>query len=132
MPAIFAVSTKRTTELVNITKSVQQEVSKTGIKDGVVLVFVPHTTAAVTINEAADPSVRVDIADTINELVPWERVYGHAEGNSPAHIKSSLVGTSETVILESGRLALGTWQGIFLCEFDGPRSRQVFVKVMDG
>jgi secondary thiamine-phosphate synthase enzyme len=124
------VQTGHTTEMINITVEVQREVTRSGVKDGLVTVYVPHTTAGITINEGADPSVKEDIVDTINELVPWERVYGHAEGNSPAHIKASLVGPSEAIPLENGRLQLGQWQSIFLCEFDGPRERFIYVKVM--
>lgn len=126
------VQTNHTTEMINITAEVQREVTRSGVKDGLATVYVPHTTAGITINEGADPSVKEDIIDTINELVPWERVYGHAEGNSPAHIKASLVGPSEAIPLEDGRLQLGQWQSIFLCEFDGPRERYIFVKVMAG
>jgi secondary thiamine-phosphate synthase enzyme len=126
------VQSNHTTEMVNITAEVQREVTRSGVKDGLATVYVPHTTAGITINEGADPSVKEDIIDTINELVPWERVYGHAEGNSPAHIKASLVGPSEAIPLEDGRLQLGQWQSIFLCEFDGPRERYIFVKVMAG
>jgi secondary thiamine-phosphate synthase enzyme len=124
------VQTGHTTEMINITVEVQREVTRSGVKDGLVTVYVPHTTAGITINEGADPSVKEDIVDTINELVPWERVYGHAEGNSPAHIKASLVGPSEAIPLENGRLQLGQWQSIFLCEFDGPRERFIYVKVL--
>jgi len=126
------VQTNHTTEMINISAEVQREVTRSGVKDGLVTVYVPHTTAGITINEGADPSVKEDIIDTINELVPWERVYGHAEGNSPAHIKTSLVGPSEAIPLEDGRLLLGQWQSIFLCEFDGPRDRHVFIKVIAG
>jgi len=124
------VQTGHMTEMINITVEVQREVTRSGVKDGLVTVYVPHTTAGITINEGADPSVKEDIVDTINELVPWERVYGHAEGNSPAHIKASLVGPSEAIPLENGQLQLGQWQSIFLCEFDGPRERFIYVKVL--
>ena len=126
------VQTNKTTEMIQITTEVQRQVIASGVKEGLVVVYVPHTTAAVTINEGADPSVKNDIIDTINEIVPWKRVYGHAEGNSPAHIKTSLIGSSVTVILEGGRLKLGQWQSIFLCEFDGPRRRRVYIKVIPG
>lgn len=128
----MSVSTSKATELLNITTEVQRQVTKTGLKEGLVLVYVPHTTAGVTINEGADPSVKADIIDTLNEIVPWERVYGHAEGNSPAHIKSTVVGPSVSLILEDGRLQLGQWQSIFFCEFDGPRRRQVLIKILPG
>lgn len=130
MSVEISVKTHKATEMVNITSEVERETSKSGARDGLVVVYVPHTTAGITINEGADPSVRMDIVDTLNEIVPWERVYGHAEGNSPAHIKSSLVGPSVTIILENGRPKLGQWQSIFFCEFDGPRTRRVMIKVV--
>jgi secondary thiamine-phosphate synthase enzyme len=125
----FQVRTSAQTEFVDITRSVQEAVKKTGIEDGICIVFVPHTTAAVTINENADPSVVHDMIMELNKIVPFKDAYRHMEGNSPAHIKASLVGCSEIVIVESGKLVLGTWQGIFFCEFDGPRNRKVHVKV---
>lgn len=122
------VSTTSREELVNITDRVQGVVRENGWQDGAVLVYCPHTTAGVTINEAADPSVVRDITVNLNRLVPEKGDYKHLEGNSDAHIKSSLVGCSEMVIVEQGKLVLGTWQGIFLADFDGPRSRRVQVK----
>ncbi len=127
----FQLRTSAQTEFIDITHSVQEAVKKTGVKDGICIVFIPHTTAAVTINENADPSVIHDILMELNKIVPFNDPYHHMEGNSPAHIKTSLVGCSEIVFVESGRLALGTWQGIFLCEFDGPRNRKVHVKVVE-
>jgi secondary thiamine-phosphate synthase enzyme len=124
----FTVSSSQQTELIDITERVAAEVKKNGVSDGILLVYVPHTTAAVTINEGADPSVKSDILMAINKIVPWQDPYKHLEGNSPAHIKASLIGPSELVIIENGRLVLGTWQAIFLCEFDGPRTRKVYVK----
>lgn len=94
------------------------------------MIYVPHTTAAVTINESADPIVKKDILMILNQIVPWQAEYRHMEGNSPAHVKSTLVGASELVMVENGRLVLGTWQGIFFCEFDGPRTRKVHLKFM--
>ena len=129
MMQIFEVRTSTQTEFIDITRSVQEAVKKTGVKDGICIIFIPHTTAAVTINENADPSVIHDILMELNKIVPFKDPYRHMEGNSPAHIKSSLVGCSEIVLVESGRLVLGTWQGIFFCEFDGPRSRNVYVQV---
>ncbi len=126
----FQVRTSAQTEFVNITRSVQEAVRKMGVKDGVCIVFVPHTTAAVTINENADPSVPHDIIMELNKIVPFKDSYRHLEGNAPAHIKASLVGCSEIIMVESGKLVLGTWQGVFFCEFDGPRSRNVHVTVM--
>jgi secondary thiamine-phosphate synthase enzyme len=130
MVQTFEVRTSSQTELIEITRSVQEAVKKTGVEDGVCIIFIPHTTAAVTINENADPSVVQDIVMELNKIVPFKDQYRHTEGNSPAHIKSSLVGCSEIVFVESGKLVLGTWQGIFFCEFDGPRNRKVHVKVM--
>jgi len=95
------------------------------------MLYVPHTTAAITINESADPSVKSDILMVLNEFVPWEASYRHMEGNSPAHIKSTLVGASELIAVENGRLVLGTWQGIFYCEFDGPRTRKLHVRLSE-
>jgi len=130
MMQIFEVRTSTQTELIDITRSVQEAVKKTGVKDGICLIFIPHTTAAVTINENADPSVIHDILMEMNKIVPFKGPYHHMEGNSPAHIKSSLVGCSEIVFVESGRLVMGTWQGIFFCEFDGPRTRKAWVTVI--
>jgi secondary thiamine-phosphate synthase enzyme len=126
----FQVRTSAQTEFIDITGSVQEAVKKTGVKDGICIIFIPHTTAAVTINENADPCVVHDILMELNKMIPFEDHYRHSEGNSPAHIKASLVGCSEIVFVESGKLVLGTWQGIFFCEFDGPRSRRVHVKVL--
>ena len=126
----FQVKTSSQNELIDITRSVQEAVKKTGVEDGICLIFIPHTTAAVTINENADPSVVQDIIMELNKIVPFKDSYRHMEGNSPAHIKASLVGCSEIVFIESGKLVLGTWQGIFFCEFDGPRSRKVHVKAI--
>ena len=124
------VKSSRRTDFIDITHSVQEVIQKSGVGEGVCHLFIPHTTAAVTINENADPSVTRDILVMLNKLIPSEDDYRHLEGNSPAHIKSSLLGCSETVLVESGKLVLGTWQGIFFCEFDGPRSRKVYVKVV--
>ncbi len=126
----FQVKTSAKTDFVDITRSVQEAIQKLGMKDGVCFVFVPHTTAAITINENADPSVSRDIVMELNKIVPFQDRYQHSEGNSSAHIKASLLGPSQTLFVESGRLVLGTWQGIFFCEFDGPRSRKVYVKAM--
>jgi secondary thiamine-phosphate synthase enzyme len=126
----FQLRTSTQTEFVDITRSVQEAVKKTGVEDGICIIFIPHTTAGVTINENADPSVIQDIIMELNKIVPFKDPYRHMEGNSPAHIKASLVGCSQIVFVESRKLVLGTWQGIFFCEFDGPRSRKVFVKVM--
>lgn len=128
----FSVHTTDQTSMVNITSKVNEIVQSSGISDGICYVFVPHTTAAVTINEAADPDVTADMLRELNKVIPFSDNYRHSEGNSAAHIKTSLTGTSETVFIENGRLHLGTWQGIFLCEFDGPRTRQVWVKTISG
>jgi len=132
MVETIQIRTSAKTDLIDITRSVEEAVRKSGVMDGICWVYIPHTTAAVTINENADPSVSRDILMELNKIVPFQDRYQHAEGNSPAHIKASLIGSSVTVFVESGRLALGTWQGIFFCEFDGPRNRQVFVKVLKG
>jgi secondary thiamine-phosphate synthase enzyme len=126
----FEVRTSSQTEFIDITRSVQEVLKKTGVEDGICIIFIPHTTAAVTINENADPSVVQDIVMELNKIIPFKDQYHHMEGNSPAHIKASLVGCSQIVFIESGKLVLGTWQGIFFCEFDGPRNRKVHVKVM--
>lgn len=125
----FHVKTHQRAELIDITDEVSRVVRESKISDGIVTVFVPHTTAGVTINENADPSVVRDILSTLNKLVPPHDGYTHSEGNSDSHIKASMMGFSTQVFIENGRLALGTWQGIYFCEFDGPRSRQVWVKV---
>lgn len=127
----FTVRTTKRTSFVNITASVKEEVKKSGIKSGICLVYVPHTTAAVFINEGADPDVIRDIANTIEKLIPWEDgSYTHAEGNSAAHIRSALIGNSRVIPVEEGQLLLGRWESIFLAEFDGPRERKVVVKVI--
>jgi len=122
------VKTQAREELVDITARVREELVSSGVKDGICYVYVPHTTAAVTINESADPSVKEDILMTLRKIVPDSLPYRHSEGNSPAHVKASLIGSSVKVIVEERQLSLGTWQGIFFCEFDGPRSRRVFIK----
>ena len=129
---ILTVKTHAQTELIDITADVRQQVQQSGIEEGICLLYVPHTTAAVTINESADPSVKSDILMILNEIVPWEAGYRHMEGNSPAHIKSTMVGASEIVAIENRSLVLGTWQGIFFCEFDGPRSRKIHVRLLQG
>ena len=118
--------------MLDITRDVQEVVTESGIQDGICTVFVPHTTAAVTINENADPDVVRDFTMEINKIVPWEDGYRHMEGNAAAHLKSSMVGFSEQIIIEDGKLVLGTWQGIYFCEYDGPRNRKVLVKIMEG
>ncbi|MBQ9060129.1 MAG: YjbQ family protein [Firmicutes bacterium] len=117
------------TQMLDVTDQIRQAVKESGVRDGICTVFVPHTTAAVTINENADPDVVRDFTMEINKIVPWEDGYRHMEGNSAAHLKSSMIGFSEQVIIEDGRLVLGVWQGIYFCEYDGPRSRQLLVKI---
>jgi secondary thiamine-phosphate synthase enzyme len=128
---IISVKTSSRTELIDITSKIANLVNESGVAEGLCMLYVPHTTAAVTINESADPSVRGDILMVLNQIVPWDADYRHMEGNSPAHIKSTLVGASELVAIENGALALGTWQGIFFCEFDGPRTRKVNVRIIE-
>ena len=130
MPSQFSINTRSSTEMVNITSQVQNELSKAEIKNGICTVFVPHTTAGITINEGADPDVADDMIMEINKIVPFQDGYKHAEGNSAAHVKTTLFGSSVQVPVENGRLSLGTWQAIFLCEFDGPRNRRVVVQVL--
>jgi len=127
---LLTVKSKAQTELIDVTSGVQDMVTSAGIGAGFCMLYVPHTTAAVTINESADPSVKTDILMVLNKIVPWEAAYRHLEGNSPAHVKATLVGCSELIAIENDRLVLGTWQGIFFCEFDGPRTRKVHVKFM--
>jgi len=126
------VKTRNREELVDITNQVQRVVDQSGVKEGVCYLFVPHTTAGITLNETWDPSVRVDIAETLRRLVPRGAHYHHAEGNADAHIKVTVTGASLTLFVSNGRLVLGTWQGVYLAEFDGPRRRQVLVKVLPG
>lgn len=123
------LATSRRSELVDITGQVQAVVAKSKIEEGVCVVFCPHTTAGLTVNENADPSVKKDIINTLGSLVPEGGDYSHSEGNSDSHIKSSLCGPSLNLIVEKGRLRLGTWQGVYFCEWDGPRAREVWVKV---
>ena len=122
---IITVSTSQRMELVNITTKIEKAIATAGISNGVCYVYNPHTTAGLTINEGADPAVRDDIVSAIQEIIPMDHPYQHLEGNSPAHIMASLFGSSVTVFVEEGRLELGTWQKVFFCEFDGPRSRKV-------
>jgi secondary thiamine-phosphate synthase enzyme len=116
--------------LIDITPEVKKALDRSGLKEGLVIVFVPHTTAGVTINEGADPSVQEDILNSLNQVIPLKGAYQHGEGNSPAHIKASLMGSSVTVLVEKERMVLGTWQAIFFCEFDGPRNRKVYLQAL--
>jgi secondary thiamine-phosphate synthase enzyme len=124
------VKTKQRNELVDITPQVENIVEESGIDEGMCILAVPHTTAAVTVNENADPSVKADIIAKLNALVPAGDRYQHREGNADAHIKATMVGPSEVLLVKDGRLSLGTWQGVFFCEFDGPRTRRVVIKVL--
>jgi secondary thiamine-phosphate synthase enzyme len=123
------VKTKARNELIDITPQVEKVVEESGIAEGICVLAVPHTTAAVTVNENADPSVKADIIAKLSELAPEGDRYRHMEGNADAHIKATLVGPSETLLVRGGRLSLGTWQGVFFCEFDGPRTRRVVIRV---
>jgi secondary thiamine-phosphate synthase enzyme len=127
---IIKVNTSKREDLVDITSEIKKLIQKNNWKDGILFIYCPHTTAGITINESADPSVAYDITNTLIELIPRSKRYTHLEGNSDAHIKSSLVGCSEYCFVENGQLILGTWQGIFFAEFDGPRSRKVYVKFL--
>lgn len=123
------VESRARNELVDITGQVRELVEKSGVSSGVCRLFSLHTTGAITVNEGADPAVRSDIACFLSKLVPVDGPFSHGEGNSDAHVKTSLVGPSETILIEGGRLLLGTWQAVFFCEFDGPRSRKVAVRI---
>ena len=127
---ILTVKTSTRIEMLDITARIEEIIGKAGVRDGICHIFVPHTTAAITINENADPDVARDIISVLDELIPRHGPYRHREGNSAAHVQASLLGASETVMIENGRLVLGTWQGIYFCEFDGPRTRKVFVKAV--
>lgn len=124
------IQSEARTEFIDITGRVQDVVRESKTQEGICYLFVPHTTAAITINENADPSVHLDIVMELNKVIPFDDRYRHIEGNSAAHIKASIIGFSETVFIESGKLILGTWQGIYFCEFDGPRNRRLHVKVI--
>lgn len=124
------VKTNARTELIDITQAVQRLVGESGIRSGFCHIHVPHTTSGITINENTDPNVGRDMLKELNKVIPFDDNYGHSEGNSAAHIKSTLVGVSQAVMVEEGRLALGTWQALFFCEFDGPRDRRVLVKIV--
>jgi len=125
---IIEVKTQAKEELIDITARVREEVFSSNILSGICCVYIPHTTAGVTINENADPSIMEDILMTLRKIVPDSLPYRHSEGNSSAHVKACLVGTSANILIEEAQLSLGTWQGVFFCEFDGPRSRRVFIK----
>lgn len=126
----LSIKTTRRIQMVDITSDVERLVSEKKIKSGIACIFVPHTTAAITINESADPSVKTDITTKLNEIVPEEGKYIHLEGNADSHIKTTLAGASEQIIIDSGKPVLGTWQNIYFCEFDGPRNRKAYIKII--
>lgn len=128
----FEINSRKRTELIDITLKIEEVVRNSGITSGICYIFVPHTTAGITINENADLSVSQDILMKLNKLIPFKDNYSHIELNSDAHIKSTIIGTSLTIFIEDNRLLLGRWQGIYFCEFDGPRTRKVFVKIIEG
>ncbi len=124
------VHTQLQSQMLEVTDSIQKLITKSEVKEGIALLFVPHTTAAITINENADPDVSTDIVSGLDKLIPLHNNYRHIEGNSAAHIKCSLLGVSEQIIIHNGQLQLGTWQGIYFCEFDGPRKRRLQIKLI--
>jgi secondary thiamine-phosphate synthase enzyme len=128
----LSVRTNSRIEMVDITRKIQEQVKESGVTEGVCHIFVAHTTAGLTINENADPSVQSDIIMVLNKIISDRESYRHSEGNSPAHIKASLMGPNLTILVADGGLLLGTWQGVYLCEFDGPRTRKVHIKIMAG
>ncbi|MFX1450964.1 MAG: secondary thiamine-phosphate synthase enzyme YjbQ [Promethearchaeota archaeon] len=126
----ISVRTHGREEILDITEKIEKIISKSGISSGYCIIYVPHTTAGVAINENADPAVKRDVLKILDTLIPQHGDYEHFEGNSPAHVKTILTGTSQIILIENGKLTLGTWQGIYLCEFDGPRSRSVLIKII--
>jgi secondary thiamine-phosphate synthase enzyme len=128
----FRIKTSRRAEFIDVTDIVQRAVAEAGVAEGVCLAYVPHTTAGITINESADPAVQQDILAKLEQLAPRDDGYRHSEGNADSHIKASLMGSSVAIPVEAGRLALGTWQAVYFCEFDGPRSRSLIVKITKG
>lgn len=126
----YRVKTTKVQEFIDITSLINEEIKRQKVQEGIAIVFVPHTTAGVTINENTDPDVAEDILMALNKAFPVKGDYSHYEGNSHAHIKASLMGSSCSLIIENGRLKLGTWQGVYFCEFDGPRNRKVYIKVI--
>ena len=127
----IGINTNRRVEFIEITNSIQKIVTKSDIKEGICYLFVPHTTAGLTINENADPTVLEDMIMELNKIIPFDDNYEHLEGNSAAHIKSSLIGVNQMIIIEKGKLKLGTWQGVYFTEFDGPRNRKLYVKIVE-
>jgi secondary thiamine-phosphate synthase enzyme len=129
---IIDIKTSQRVDFIDITSEIEKKVEKSQVMEGICYLFVPHTTAGLTINENADPSVKNDIRVKINDLIPYKNSYTHYEGNSDAHIKSSIFGSSVNLIISRNKLALGTWQSIYFCEFDGPRKRNLFIKILEG
>jgi secondary thiamine-phosphate synthase enzyme len=125
----LSIHTQKHTQFLNITHVVQLAITDLGLKKGIVTIFIPHTTAGITINENADPDVTSDISNALERVVPWQAGYDHTEGNAAAHVKASMMGSSVQVIVEDGRLQLGTWQAIYFCEFDGPRLRNAWIAI---
>ncbi|GER93479.1 hypothetical protein A45J_1220 [hot springs metagenome] len=132
MLRVLNIKSKAKTEFIDITDDIHETIKESGIKSGVCYIYAPHTTAGITINEGADPLVKRDILTTLNRLIPFEGDYQHMEGNSPAHIKTTLVGTSKFIVIEDGKALLGTWQSVYFCEFDGPRHRRAIIKIIKG
>lgn len=130
MTRYIEIKSRSRSEMINITPEIQDVVKSSGIRSGICHLSVMHTTAGITVNEGADPAVKLDITKFLDKLVPADYYFTHSEGNSDAHIKSSLIGTTQTLIIDAGRLVLGTWQAIYLCEFDGPRTRKIAVKIV--
>jgi secondary thiamine-phosphate synthase enzyme len=128
----FSIRTERHTQFLDITREIQASISELGLQNGTATVFVPHTTAGITMNENADPDVVSDMMDALEKAVPWQSGYRHTEGNAAAHVKASIMGSSVQIIVDGGRLQLGTWQAVYFCEFDGPRSRNVWVTAVGG
>ncbi len=126
----ISIETTQHTEIVDITNEVRRIVKESKVANGLCTVYVPHTTAAITVNENADPSVKSDIIRTLDKLVPWNGAYTHLEGNAAAHIKASVIGSDRTFIIQGGQIVLGAWQGIFFCEFDGPRERRTYIEIV--
>lgn len=127
---VFSVKTNKPNEMIDITNTIIKYINEQNFMDGLCVIFIPHTTAGVTINENADPDVKRDMIMELNKIVPLEDGYEHLEGNSAAHIKASMMGFSETIIIEDGKLQLGTWQGVYFCEYDGPRNRKMYIKLV--
>lgn len=129
---LFQIKTNKKQEFVFLDSELEEILANSGVQEGIMIVYCPHTTGAITINENADPDVRQDLSLGMNETFPNKEAYVHMEGNSDGHMKSSVVGASETLIISNGQLVLGTWQSVYFCEFDGPRTRKVYVKILEG